>query len=88
MSAHQPGSYLLPDDDVLDPLAVELALSGKRRVGLTRLERIEVVRRIRDAGLPDSRARYLLGVNRDTYRLLRDELEATERDEEDTCVAS
>lgn len=87
-----PGSFLLPDDDVIDPLAVELALTGQRRVGLTRAERIEVIRRVRDAGQPDSRARYLLGINRDGYRMLRArlaELEAKERqDEEDACVAS
>ena len=39
-------TWVIPDDGIIDPIAVEIAASGQRPVRLTRLERREAANRI------------------------------------------
>lgn len=49
-----PGSTLIPDDEIVDEVAIELFLKGARRVRLTREERIQAVLRVwRDEGITE-----------------------------------
>jgi hypothetical protein len=42
--------WVLPDDGIIDPIAIEIAASGARRVALTRTERQLTAARILDSG--------------------------------------
>ena len=44
------GTWVIPDDGIFDPIAVEIAANGKRPVRLTRLERREAAIRILASG--------------------------------------
>lgn len=55
-------SMLLPDDGFIDPVAVELAVSGKRAVRMTRPERLEAARRLRRTGFTFAEIAVHLGI--------------------------
>lgn len=62
--ARKPGtSMLLPDDGFIDPVAVELAVSGKRAVRMTHAERIEAVRRLMGGSLTFTEIGERIGVS-------------------------
>ena len=44
------GTWVIPDDGIIDPIAVEIAADGRRPVRLTRLERREAAIRILASG--------------------------------------
>lgn len=44
------GTWVIPDDGIIDPIAVEIAADGRRPVRLTRLERGEAAIRILASG--------------------------------------
>ena len=73
---HIPGSELTPvDDGVIDELAIELVITGARRVRLTRRERIEAARRLYAAGeLTRSQIRDVIGVGTSTMTRIDDAL--------------
>ena len=69
-----PGSYLVDSlDEQIDEVAMALVASGKRRVGLTRVERAELCRRMLAEGLPPSTVRYRIGLSPRVFdRLMED----------------
>jgi hypothetical protein len=44
------GTWVIPDDGIIDPIAVEIAANGRRPVRLTRLERRKAAIRILASG--------------------------------------
>lgn len=53
----------LPDDGILDEVAIARRAAGDTRVRLTRRERLEVVRRLHSQGLQDSSIGELVGMH-------------------------
>lgn len=76
------GGYLLPDDGLIDEVAVSIAVSGARRVRLTEAERLEAAARMIRRGADVAELAAHLGTNPATagrlvralgYRLTRPE---------------
>lgn len=59
-----PGSELRDDDGLIDELAVEILLTGSRRIRVTRAERVAAALRLWDEGVRDEfQIRYRLGLS-------------------------
>lgn len=69
-------SSLLPEDGIIDPLAIELAATGARRVALTPTERERAAARILAAGYGAATLAARLGVSERTARDLATRLRA------------
>lgn len=63
---------LLPEDGVIDPVAVDIAVRAVRPVALTRRERDLAARRLLDAGTPPSVIARRLRMNGRTLANLRE----------------
>ncbi|KAB2347247.1 hypothetical protein [Actinomadura rudentiformis] len=65
-----PAPWVLPEDGIVDPIAVEIAAAGTRRVALTATERLLAAARILAAGHHQTEMARRLGVSYDTARTL------------------
>ena len=65
-----PSEWVLPEDGIVDPLAVEIAASGSRRVPLTRTERLMAAACILAAGHPVAEISHRLHVSGGTAHCL------------------
>lgn len=71
--------WVLPDDGVFDEVAVAIAISGERRVRLTRAERLEAVRVcLEDLGLTRTATAARLYVDERTVTRIAAQLAAAE----------
>lgn len=73
-----PGSFLLPEDGVIDEFAIHLAMNGTRRVGLTKSERVEIARRLFAEGHSVAHVRYRLKVSQCVMDGILTTLESTD----------
>lgn len=64
-------SHLLPDDGIIDPLAVAIAVTGERPVALTRTEQHTAARRLIGQGASTTTIAYRLRLNGRTVHQLR-----------------
>lgn len=63
----------IPDDGLIDPVAIERAMKGDR-VALTVRERVKLLRRMAARGFPDERVGELMGASDKTVWRVRHEL--------------
>ncbi|TDD62805.1 hypothetical protein [Actinomadura rubrisoli] len=70
----RPSPWVLPEDGIVDPIAVEIAATGARRVALTRTERLLAAARILAAGHPCTEISRRLHVSGHTARTLAAQL--------------
>lgn len=69
-----PGSELMPDDGIVDELAIELMLRGDRRVRLTREERIRAALILLEQGHDEKHVRYRLRLSPSVSKALMTEV--------------
>ncbi|GAA2630973.1 hypothetical protein SMC26_23645 [Actinomadura fulvescens] len=65
-----PSPWVLPDDGIVDPIAVEIAAAGARRVALTGTERLLAAAQILTAGHHPTEVARRLHLSNDTARTL------------------